>query len=144
MDEEMKELVKKREKEGWVKSRMIIEVLAVTEEAAKSSLEKHVDNMGKEENALVYRKEFREIKEMENPMPNVPKGYSNIVELELLTKDYEKLIYLVMTYGPSSTEILSPDNIKLNMGEAQGIVNTVADMVHKFASAGLGGLLINV
>ena len=142
MDDKLKEKVEKRMKDGWIKSTMMIEVLAVTEEAAKESLEKHTDRMGKEEKAIIYKKDFKKIEKVKNPLPRIPEAYSNVVELELLTQNYDKLIYMVMTYAPSSVEILEPGHIKMDIGEAQGVLNSIAELIHKFAAAGIGGVII--
>ena len=45
MDDKQNKLEKKRLGDGWIKSTMIIEVLAITKEAAESALEKHVEKM---------------------------------------------------------------------------------------------------
>jgi hypothetical protein len=136
------ELIEKRLKEGWIKTRMMIEVLAVSEDAAKSSLEKHVEKMEKEKKVVISAKDFHKIEKVENPLPNLPVGYSNIVSLEVLTENFETLINLIMNYAPSSAEILTPQNIKIDMGEAQGILNSLSGLLHKFAAHGLGGVLI--
>ncbi len=137
------EAMERKLKEGWVKSWMMIEVLAINEEAAKQSLESHVEKMGKEKKTLIAKKEFKEVKPIENPFPKVEKAYSYVVELEVLTENFETLVYLAMNYAPSGVEILHPEKIVLDMGEAQGIVVSVADMLHKFSRAGAGGVLIN-
>jgi hypothetical protein len=142
MDGKLKESIEKKLKEGWIQTVMMIEVLASTEEAAKSSLEKHVASLEKEKKTLVGRKDFKGIRKIDNPLPNVEVGYSNIVELEVLAENLETLVYLAMNYAPSSIEILRPEKIELDMGEAQGILVSVADMLHKFARQGLGGVVI--
>jgi len=134
---------KKVKKDGWIRSWMMIEVLAVTENAAKSALEKHVEKMRREKKTIIYRKEFHEIKKVEKPIPQIETAYSNVVELELITETYDQLVYLVMNYGPSSIEILEPEKLQIDMGEAQSILNSLAEMIHKFVAAGIGGIVIN-
>lgn len=141
-DEKTMEKVKKKLKDGWIKLTMIIEVLAVSSEAAKSALEKHVKSMEEEEGVIIYGKEWQKVREMDKPLPNIEKGFSTMVELEMLTVNYEKLVFLVMNYGPSNIEILEPDPIKLDLGQAQGIVISVADMLHKFAQMRVGGIVV--
>lgn len=133
----------KKVKEGWVRSTMMVEVLAITKDAAKNALEKHVKNMEKVKTSSIYKKDFKDFIEVKNPFPNVEKAYSQIVELELVSKSFEALLYLVMSYAPSSVEILEPKELKLDMGEAQSILVTTAEMIHRFARAGLGGVLVN-
>ena len=141
--DEMQELEKKRLKEGWIKASMMIEALAVSEETAKSSLEKHIEMMEKDKRIILTRKEFKGIKLVDNPVPGIEKAFSNLVEVEILTSHFETLVYVSMTYGPTSIEILNPDKIKIDIGEAQGILNTVAEMVHRFVSLKGGGLLVD-
>lgn len=142
MDPKTKEEMEKKLKAGWIQTRMMIEVLAVNEDTAKSSLEKHIQQLEKEKKTLLYKKEFKEIKKIENPRPNIPEAFSNIVELELLAADFDTMVYLVMNYGPSATEILAPERLTLDQGEAQGVLNSIADMLHKFAQQGIGGIVI--
>ena len=134
--------LKKKLKEGWIHCRMNIEVLAISHDAAKTSLEAHVAQMEKENRTIFYKKQFHEIRKIENPHPNIKEGYSNLVTIELLAKDFDTLVYLTMNYGPSSIEILSPEKITLPAGEAQGILNSIADLIHKFAQQGIGGIVI--
>ena len=142
MDSKLKENAKKKLKEGWIRSWMMIEVLAVTKETAKSSLEKHIGTMNREKKTIVFNKKFHDIKKIENPMQNIKEAYSHVVELEVLTEDYETLVYLIMNYAPSSIEIVAPETIKMDMGEAQGILNSVADMLHRFVASGKGNVVI--
>ena len=138
----VKEEALKKVKEGWIHGVMMIEVLAVTEDAAKSALDKHVLGLNREKKTLVFRSDFQDIQKIENPLPNTPVGYSNIVEVEFVVQNFEKLIHLVMNYGPSATEILHPREIRIDMGDAQGILNSVADVIHKFTQQGLGGIIV--
>lgn len=140
----MEEKVKKKLKEGWIRVWMMIESLAVNEEAAKSSLEKHVQLMEREEKIIIYRKLFKEIQKVEKPLPNIESAFSHVVEIEMVSQDFETLTYMVMNYAPSATEILEPNLVKMDVGEAQGILNSLAEMMHKFAAAGVGGVVVKV
>ena len=142
MDEKTKKRIESRMKDGWIKSNLMIEVLAVTKDAARDSLKKHVEKMEKERHMMVFRKDFKEIRKVESPMPNVKEAFSNVVEVDILTQNYDKLVYLIMAYAPSSIEILEPEHLKIDMGEAQSILNMVAEIIHRFAAAGLGGIVI--
>jgi len=134
--------VGKKIKEGWIKSQLFIEVLAVTEAAARDALEKHVAKLEKEKGVLIVKRDWKEAKRVEKPFQNIPEAYSYLVEVEVLTEGYEKLFYITIQYGPSSIEILEPQEVKLKAWEAQGIVNTVADMLHHFAAKGAGGIIL--
>jgi len=140
---EIAEQEKKRLKEGWIKTKMMIEVLAVGREAAQSSLEKHVGKMEKEKKALVSRKEFHELQYVENPIQGIPEGWSYVVDLDVLAENFEVLIGLVMNYGPSSVEIIEPSRISVPIDQGQAILVSVADLLHQFARLGAGGIVVN-
>ena len=146
VDEGLKEKADtKIKKDEWIRATMMIEVLAVREDTTKSALEKHVEALSKEKQVIMYRKDFGKIIGVMNPLPNNPnikEAYSQVVELECAVRRYEDLIQIVMHYGPSSVEILEPTKLKLDLGEAQGILNSVGDLIHKFVAAGVGGVVV--
>ena len=145
-DKEKKEKADhKISKDNWLRASMMIEVLAKTEEATRSALEQHVESMAKEKMVIMYKKDYSEIQRIENPLrnrPEIKEAFSYLVEVEMAVKRYESLISIVMSYGPSSVEILEPNKLQLDLGEAQGIVNSVGDLMHKFIAAGVGGVVI--
>lgn len=143
MDKKTEDKVKKRVKEGWLKVSLMIEAMAISKETAESALKKHLEKMEREKNMLIYKKDFKGAEEVEKPLPNIPKGFSQIVDVELVAENFDKLVYIVMNYGPAAIEILEPDNIKIDIGEAQGILNTLAALVHRFAAMGAGGMIVS-
>ncbi len=143
MGKKIEDQVKKRMKEGWIKVSLMIEAMAISKEAVDSALKKHVEKMGKEKNMLIYRKDFKGVEEIEKPLPDIPKGFSQVVDVELVAENFDKLVYIVMNYGPSAIEILEPHNIKMDLGEAQGILNTLAALIHRFAAMGAGGMIVS-
>ncbi len=136
------EELQKKIKEGWIRVWMMVEALAISEDAVKSALEKHIEKMEREKNFIVYKKEFGKVHKVQNPLPNIEEGYSYVVELECLSKNFERIIHIVMNYGPSAVEILEPEKIEMDMGEAQGILNAIAEILHRFA-ASAGGMLVS-
>ena len=143
-NDKLEDHAKKRLKEGWIKSWMMIEVVAITPEAARSALEKHVEALEKfeKQKSLVVRKAYGEVKEVPKPLPDIEKGHALVVELEMLTQNYETLFLIVLNYGPSAIEILEPGRISMDAGEAQGILNGLADVLHRFAAMKAGGMII--
>ena len=140
-EEKLKKEAEKRMKDKWIKSQMFIEVLALQEDAAKEVLEAHVKKLENEGSVLITKKDWKPMRKIEKPFPNIDIGYGYFVELEVLTENYDKLVYVAMNYGPSSIEIIEPKEIKLQSWEADGIVNGVADMMHRFA-ASKGGFVL--
>ena len=137
------EEVKRRLKDGWIKVGFMIEAMAISKEATESALKKHVEKMEKEKDVIISRKEFKPTAEVARPLPNIEKGYSQIVDVELVAKSFDKLIYMSMNYGPSAIEILEPNKITMGFGEAQGILNSIASVMHTFAAMRGGGVLVS-
>ncbi len=137
-----KEQTAEKLKQGWIQASMMFEVLAVTEEAAKEALESHVGKMESYDFVGMVKKELSQVEKVEKPMKGIETGFSQICETEFLAKNFNSLVQLVLEFGPSSVEILKPEKYQLSAGEAHNILNTMAEMMHRFAAAGFGGIVI--
>jgi len=134
--------VEKARKSGWIESWFAIEVLGGSEEIVVKSLKEHIDKLSKTEDVLVHKTEFHPVQEVKNPPKPLKRGWSQIVNVTLFTRDLYALVQTVMLYGPSAIEVLSPPNKQVSAGEIQNIVNTLAGLLHQFAAAGAGGIVI--
>lgn len=137
-----KEQTAEKLKNGWIHARMMFEVLAITEETAKEALQSHIGKI--EKNGLVgmIKKDFSAAERVENPIKGIEVGFSQVCEIEFMVKNFDSLVQLVLEFGPASVEILKPEKYQLNSNEAQNILNIMAEMMHRFAAAGLGGIVI--
>lgn len=135
---EADELVEK----GYIRVWAAFEVLASREDVSKVSLENHIKKLEDDERVKMYKKQFSDIKRVDKPFKNLSVGYSYICETEFVVKNFEDLVKLVVEYGPSSIEILEPIRIDMNLTQAQNVLNFISTMMHKFAAAGIGGILI--
>ena len=142
MAEDVAETAKKRLKDGWIKVRMDIEVLAVTKEAAENSLRKHLELMKKEEDMLIYKEHFEDAERVKSPFPKIKEAFSQVVELEAVARRFDTLAYLILNYAPSSIEILEPPKIQMDMGQAQGLLNSLAELVHSLIASRRGAVTI--
>lgn len=142
MAENLPENIAKKVKKGWLRAWMMIEVVAVTQEAAKKALEKHVERLAREKKSIVYKRKYHEAKKIKAGFANVPEAYSLVVELELAAQDFDHLFFIVLNYAPSSIEILEPEKYVMDAGEAQGVLNSLADILHRFAASRDGGIVI--
>lgn len=134
--------VEKKVNDGWIHARMIIEVLAISKEAAESALEKHVQGLRQEKRTRIIKEQFHDSVKVQNPNPNLSEGWSQIVEIEYIAQDFDELVYVVMNYAPSSIELIAPSELNISIGEAQGFLTSLAGMIHKFASMGIGGVVV--
>jgi hypothetical protein len=137
-----KEEIQEKIEKGWIHARMWFEVLAVDKQITENSLKEHIGKLKKEPAIAVISEKYEEAVEVERPMPNVEKGFSQAVEVELLAKDVTALLYNVIFYAPSAVEILKPEKLSISAHDVQVIMNSIADVIHRFASR-TGGVLIS-
>jgi hypothetical protein len=137
-----KEQIAEKLKQGWIQAAMMFEVLAVTEEAAKEALQNHIRNLENNETVGMIKKDFSGVEKVDKPMKGIETAFSQICNTEFLVKKFDDLAQLVLEFGPASVEILKPDKYHISIGEAQNVLNIVAEMMHRFAAAGLGGIVI--
>lgn len=138
----MQEQIKEKRKEKWFEVWFSIEALAVEKDVVEKALGKHIEKMGNIRDILVYETDFSEAVKVEKPMKNVESGYSQIAKVKFFAKNLTTLISVVMTYGPSAIEVLGPDKREMKIDEVQNIANLLAGVVHQFAAAGVGGIII--
>ncbi len=137
-----KEQAQEKIAQGQIQALLSFEVLAVNEQAAKESLQSMIEKLDKDERAKIYKKEFSGLEKVENPLKNIKVAFSQVCEIELICKRFEELVGIIIEYGPSSCEILKPEKLSLSMADAQNILNSVSEMMHRFAEAGIGGVII--
>jgi hypothetical protein len=143
MAKDVMETVGKKMKGGWLKAWLAFEVVAVTKEAAESSLRKHMEKMGKEDSSIIYKEEYKEPQKVAHPFNKGEDAYSMVVEVELVARRYEDLMFIVLNYAPSGIEILEPREIRLELGEAQGLLNSISELIHKFAASHRGSVTVS-
>ena len=127
--------------EGWIRLLMTFEAVSVSEEVTKKALESLINKLDSDQRAMIYKKEFLGVKEVNAPVKGMEKGWSQIVEVELIVKRFEDAVNIVMEYGPSSVEVIEPKEVRVNIGEMQSTLNSIGELMHKFAAAGLGGFV---
>ncbi|MDD5416389.1 MAG: hypothetical protein PHU12_00255 [Candidatus Aenigmarchaeota archaeon] len=137
-----KNIADEKVESGWIRAWFAFEVLAGKESKAKSALTELMDKLDHDGRVKLYKKDFSEIKEIKKPIKDIEVGYSMACDIELIANRFEDLIKVVIEYGPSASEILEPANLEMKVGEAQGVLNTVSQMMHRFAAAGLGGIVV--
>lgn len=128
---------------GWVHARMFFEVMAVTEELTEQSLKDHIAKVKKMNNVFVASEVYGEMEKVEHPPRKIKEAWSQIAEVEVAVSSLENLLYAVVFFGPSSVEIIAPKKFTVDFGEAQAMMNTVAELMHKYASSGAGGIVIS-
>lgn len=137
-----KHLAEEKIESGWIRARFDFDVLAINEKKTKEALEELMDRLDKDHRVKMYKKEFSDIKRVEKPLKDIEFGYSMTCEVELVSNKFEDLVGIVLEYGPSASEVLAPGKVSFPISEAQSILNNVSMMMHRFAAAGLGGIVL--
>ena len=125
-----------------IDSEMSFEVVATSPVVAEQALKKHIEKLSSLPRIEVSNVSYggaREVKFSDK----IPKAYSVVATCRVRAPSFYDFLNIIMVYGPSSIEILEPESLELGIAEMQNIANVVAGLVHKFAEAGIGGLVIN-
>lgn len=137
-----KEIADEKVHEGYLRVWLMFEALAVTEDVTKKSLESLIERLDKDERVKIYKKDFSNPIKVDKPLKDIETGYSLTTEIELISKNFDDLVQIVTEYGPSAIELLEPKQLKMDCGEAQAVLNTISQMMHQFAAAGVGGIVL--
>ncbi len=131
---------------GWMKVWMIFEVQAADKAVCVSSLKKHIKDMGSLDSVEIIDESFAGVDKIEAPEGLKKRGvntlFAQVSEVTIMARDFEGLVNVVINYAPSAVEIMAPEKITITMRDAQNSLASVADMMHKFARAGIGGVVI--
>ncbi len=128
---------------GKIKVWVAIEALAVRKDVVESALKKHIDNLKREKNIQILKETFQETLKVDTPPQGAPEAYSQVVELEFIIDNLRNLVNFVIIYGPSALEILEPNKLTVDAGEAQDMLNSISALMHRYASLGAGGVVIS-
>jgi hypothetical protein len=136
------EKIREKIEKGWIKSRMWFEAMAIDKQVTEQALKDHIGKISKAEGSIVLSERYEQSEEVEKPMKNIEKAFTQAVEIELLTQNIETLLFDVIFFAPSSVEVMEPKELKINLTTMQAIMNTVADVMHRLVAAGSGGIVI--
>jgi len=112
-----------------VRAIMIIELMGRPAEHAKQSLEKHAGKLRQEKGVEVFSISVSEPKRIEDAKTEI---YTCFAEVELETENFAKLTDLIFDFMPSSVEVLSPENIKMNIADSTNFLNNLSGRLHRY------------
>jgi len=128
---------------GKIKVWVAIEALAVKKEIVEEALKSHIDRIRKERNIEIVKETFQDALKVEQPTQGVSEAYSQVVEIEFKIDSLRNLSNFVVIYGPSALEILDPAKLEVSASEAQDMLNSISALIHRYASMGVGGVVIS-
>ena len=131
----------KKVSEGWIRSWAVFEALGISEDATKKALEVLTKKLESDDRVRMYKKCYGETSKVEKPIKGIDVGYSITCEVSLVSKNFDNLSQIAIEYGPSAVEIIEPNSVTLKIGEAQCVLNSISNMMHRLAASGAGGIV---
>lgn len=122
---------------------MVFEAVAATEEGVEDSLDEHLDKLESESGVEITESNVDETEEIENPTPDLEEGFSKVAECRLEVESFDKAVSLTFNYGPTYVHMEGPEKYDLDLKEGQESLQNVANVIHKYAQMGLGGVLVS-
>lgn len=122
---------------------MVFEAVAPSKESLEETLQDHVEKLDSDEGVEVVEREFDDPAEVENPHPNLEKGFSQVAETQVEFEDFGKAVNSVVNYGPTYVQMESPDNYNMKLAEGQEALQKIANTMHQYAQMGAGGVLVS-
>jgi hypothetical protein len=108
--------IKDKIAEGAIYARLIFEIFGKPKENVDTAIKLLVENLKEKEDLKIIVEKYFDAEEKENM-------WSNFVELELLSKNMDSFLGLIVDFLPSSIEILEPEKVNINSNEIAGVLN---------------------
>ena len=122
---------------------MVFEAVAPTKDDLEDSLDDHIEKMKSEKELTITEYEIEESEEVENPHPGLEKGFSQVAEVRAETDNYTRAVKTVINYGPTYVQVEGPNSFEMDLSDTQESLQEVANMMHKYAQMGVGGVLVS-
>jgi hypothetical protein len=129
-------------KSGWLRVWLAFDALAVNEGVVKAALDSLMAKLDEDQRCRIYKKELLPAQKVDNPIKGIDVAWSLVANVELVSKGMNDLVGLMLEYGPSAVELLEPSRLNIDAGQAQMLLNQVAEMMHRVAAAGIGGAML--
>jgi len=126
-----------------VKIWMVFEAIAATEEAVEDSLDEHLEKLESESEVEITESNIDEVSKVENPHPDLDEGFAQVAECKLDVDTFRKCIQITFDYGPTYVQVEGPEKYEMDLKEGQESLQQVADVIHKYAEMGVGGILVS-
>lgn len=72
--------------------------------------------------------------EIEEPLELEEKLWTTSAEVTMLTRNFSYAAAVAIRYGPIGVEVLKPNEIKMSVGEAQGLLLNIAQVGQEFTN----------
>ena len=125
--------IKKLIEEGYLKIRVIFEIVGRPKEHVEQTLKAYIENIKTKESTIhVLSEDYEPAEELKDEDKEGLFGV--MAEVEMLVPDIQKLTWLAINFSPASVEILEPDKIILDQRSAG---EWITDMLARLHEIGL-------
>ncbi|MFH1125983.1 MAG: hypothetical protein V1703_02555 [Candidatus Altiarchaeota archaeon] len=115
-------------REGGILARLYLEVQGNDQKAAKKALENTVfDRLANEPDFYILSVKMFDLVRGEGQ-----DYYSGVIEVKSVARDFRNFLKVIMRYGPSAIEIISPEEVTLKSDEMHSLVADVSDFVQAY------------
>lgn len=105
---------------------MIFEIIGRPKEFVKETIEKVVENIGKEKGIELKNSKIAEIKELESNL------FGTFADVDIRIDNLERLFNLVFEYMPASIEIVSPSKLSMSINEINSFLAELGKKLHRY------------
>ena len=107
---------------------LVIELLGRPAEHIASALEQLIEKLGKEPEIQIVKNKIYPPKESEKT-----KGiFFTFAEIEIKVKNLSRLAEICFVYMPSSVEIIQPYELKIQLNDANALLNLLVGRLHNY------------
>ena len=131
---EEKELKEKIE-QGYILTRMIIEIVGKPKEHVEKALSDLMDHMRKNKDVTIMREHIEPVKEVEEKGKESTDMWGTFAEVEVLMNGLPNLVGFCFDYMPSSVEVLEPEGFKLQARDVASFLNEMQAKMHNLGIA---------
>lgn len=114
--------IQKKIKDGWILARAIIEVAGKPKKYVEDTLKNYTKTIGNE-SVIVIKSDLSPAKKHDDI-------FAAFMEMEILFKNVNDLIYFCFDYMPSNIEIYDPQELVYKTRELNAFINTMQTKLH--------------
>lgn len=122
---------------------MVFEAVAATEEGVEDSLDDHLEKLETESDVEIVESNVDDVSKVQDPHPDLDEGFSQVAECRLEIDSFRKCVQVTFDYGPTYVQMEGPEDYVMELKEGQETLQQVADVMHKYAQMGVGGVLVS-
>ncbi|MEM4703089.1 MAG: hypothetical protein QXP53_01235 [Candidatus Pacearchaeota archaeon] len=124
---------------GWIRTFLLFEIIGKPKEHIIEVLNLLVKKLGELKGVHVINSKIHDAKKVagqsQETKEKLEEVFSSFAEVEILAEKLSKIIEIIFDYMPSSIEISEPKDLKINLSDANALLNDLATRLHQYHMA---------